>query len=275
MMHTLPRPRPMPEERGRHRFATTHWSQVIAASGVSPAADMALAELCEAYWYPVYAFVRRSGHSVDDASDLTQAFFTRVLEKHYLKDARPERGRFRSFLLASFRHFLSNERDWRMTLKRGGRLSHIPLDFDTGEARYRLEPADDLTPEHVYERRWTLAVLDKAMARLSSKYEQTGRKELFTCLTPHLVGDEPASYRELADAARGQRGLAARGGPSPAQGLQGDAQGRHRGDRGTRRGRGRRAAVSVEGRRPSGLSSPARSFRVLGFREVPGTLNRE
>ncbi len=199
MMHTLPRSRPMPEQRGRHRFATTHWSQVIAASGVSPAADMALAELCEAYWYPVYAFVRRSGHSVDDASDLTQAFFTRVLEKHYLKDARPERGRFRSFLLASFRHFISNERDWRMTLKRGGRLSHIPLDFDTGEARYRLEPVDDLTPEHVYERRWTLAVLDKAMARLSSKYEQAGRQELFACLTPHLIGDEPASYRELAD----------------------------------------------------------------------------
>ena len=191
--------RPMPADRARHRFATTRWSQVIAAAGVSPTADNALAELCEAYWYPVYTFVRRSGHSVDDASDLTQAFFTRVLEKQYLKEARPDRGRFRSFLLASVRHFLSNERDWRMTLRRGGRQPHVPLDFGTGEHRYQLEPADELTPELVYERRWTLAVLDKAMARLSSKYEQTGRQDLFGSLTPHLVGDEPASYRKVAD----------------------------------------------------------------------------
>ena len=191
---------PMPADRRRHRFATTHWSQVIAASGVSPTADGALAELCEDYWFPVYAFVRRSGHSVDEASDLTQAFFTRVLEKHYLKDARPERGRFRSFLLASVRHFLSNERDWRMTLRRGGRQLHVPLDFGTGEHRYQLEPADAVTPELVYERRWTLAVLGKAMARLSSKYEQTGRQDLFASLTPHLIGDEPESYRDLADA---------------------------------------------------------------------------
>jgi len=189
----------MPADRGRHRFATTHWSQVIAASGLSPAADAALGHLCEAYWYPVYAFARRSGHSVDDASDLTQAFFTRVLEKHYLKDARPERGRFRSFLLAAFRHFLSNDRDWRMALRRGGRQPHVPLDVGTGEERYQLEPADGLTPELVYERRWTLAVLDKAMARLSFKYEQSGRRDLFTSLALHLVGDEPASYRELAD----------------------------------------------------------------------------
>lgn len=189
----------MPAERGRHRFATTHWSQVVAASGVSPAADAALAELCEAYWYPVYAFVRRSGHSVDDACDLTQGFFTRVVEKRYLKDARPERGRFRSFLLAAFRHFLSNERDWHMTLRRGGRQPHVPLDVGTGEHRYQLEPADGLTPEFVYERRWALTVLDKAMARLSLKYEQTGRRDLFASLTPHLVSDEPASYRELAE----------------------------------------------------------------------------
>lgn len=197
MTHTLQKT--MPADRARHRFATTRWSQVIAAAGVSPTADNALAELCEAYWYPVYAFVRRSGHSVDDASDLTQSFFTRVLEKQYLKEARPDRGRFRSFLLASVRHFLSNERDWRMTLRRGGRQPHVPLDFGTGEHRYQLEPADELTPELVYERRWTLAVLDKAMARLSSKYEQTGRQDLFGRLTPHLVGDEPASYRKVAD----------------------------------------------------------------------------
>jgi RNA polymerase sigma-70 factor (ECF subfamily) len=93
-------------ERSRRRFATTHWSVVIAAAGPSPDADRALAELCETYWYPVYAFVRRSGHSTDDAADLTQAFFARILEKGYVKDARPDRGRFRSFLLASLSHFL-------------------------------------------------------------------------------------------------------------------------------------------------------------------------
>ena len=198
MMHTLPKT--MTADRSRHRFATTRWSQVIAAAGVSPTADIALAELCEAYWYPIYAFVRRSGHSVDDASDLTQAFFMCVLEKHYLKDARPDRGRFRSFLLASVRHFLSNERDWRMTLRRGGRQPHMSLDFGTGEERYQLELPDELTPERVYERRWTLAVLDKAMVRLSDKYDNAGRRELFRRLKGYLVGDEPASYRELADA---------------------------------------------------------------------------
>jgi RNA polymerase sigma-70 factor (ECF subfamily) len=193
-------------EHGRHRFATTRWSQVIAACGVSPEADTALAELCEAYWYPVYVFIRRSGHSVADAEDLTQGFFTRVLEKHYLSDARPERGRFRSFLLTSARNFLSNERDWRQTLKRGGRQVHVPLDFGDGEDRYQLEPADGLTPERVYERRWTLAVLDKAMARLCSNYDETGRRDLFARLKPYLVGEEPASYRELADALRVSEG---------------------------------------------------------------------
>ena len=102
----------MSAERSRHRFATTRWSLVIAAAGATPASSTALAELCESYWYPAYAYVRRSGYSTDDASDLTQAFFTRVLEKHFLKDAKPERGRFRSFVLASLRHFILNERDW-------------------------------------------------------------------------------------------------------------------------------------------------------------------
>jgi RNA polymerase sigma factor (sigma-70 family) len=187
-------------ERSRRRFATTHWSVVIAAAGPSPDADKALAELCETYWYPVYAFVRRSGHSTDDAADLTQAFFARILEKGYVKDARPDRGRFRSFLLASLSHFLSNERDWRCAKKRDGAVPHVPLDVETGEHRYRLEPADPLTPERIYERRWTLTVLDNAMAALARKYRQTGRGELFPRLKPHLTGEDPPSYRELGEA---------------------------------------------------------------------------
>jgi RNA polymerase sigma factor (sigma-70 family) len=186
-------------EGGRHRFATTHWSLVISAGGSSPGASKALAELCETYWYPVYAFVRRTGHSTDEAADLTQAFFTRILEKRYLKDARPDRGRFRSFLLASLRHFLSNERDRQQALKRGGGLRHVPFEVDSGEQLYQREPTNDMTPERIYERRWTLTVLDKAMARVSTKYEGRGRRDLFIKLQPTLSGDEPASYRELAE----------------------------------------------------------------------------
>ena len=199
--HTLARQ--MTPERGRHRFATTRWSLVIAAAGVSPGSSAALAELCEAYWYPAYAYVRRTGYSTDDAADLTQAFFARVLEKQFLKEARPERGRFRSFLLASLRHFVSNERDWKNARKRGGDVVHVPIDFGVGEDRYQREPADGVTPEVIYERRWTLDVLDRAMGRLASKYASTGRQALFVTLTPHLVGDEPASYAVLA-AATGQ-----------------------------------------------------------------------
>jgi RNA polymerase sigma factor (sigma-70 family) len=185
---------------GRHRFATTHWSLVISAGGSTSGASKALAELCETYWYPAYAFVRRTGHSTEEAADLTQAFFAQVLEKHYLKDARPDRGRFRSFLLASLRHFLSNERDRVQAVKRGGRVAHVPFELDTGEQRYQLEPANDMTPERIYERRWTLTVLDKAMARVAEKYEGTGKRELFERLQPTLAGDEPASYRDHAEA---------------------------------------------------------------------------
>ena len=194
--HTLP-PR-MTSERGRHRFATTRWSLVIAAAGLSPGSAGALAELCEAYWYPAYAYVRRSGYSVDDAADLTQAFFTRVLEKGFLKEARPERGRFRSFLLASLRHFILNERDWKNARKRGGDVLHVPIDFGEGEDRYQREPPDDMTPERIYERRWTLDVINRAITRLAAKYTASGRLALFVRLTPYLTGDEPQSYAALA-----------------------------------------------------------------------------
>jgi RNA polymerase sigma-70 factor (ECF subfamily) len=186
--------------KGRHRFASTRWSLVLSAAGLSSASSAALAELCEAYWYPAYAYVRRCGYSADDAADITQAFFTRVLEKRFLKDAKPERGRFRSFLLASLKHFIFNDRDWHNARKRGGSLVHVPVDFTLGEDRYQREPSDELTPERIYERQWTFDVLDRAMARLAVDYAESGRQALFAALRSHLDGNERESYAELSAA---------------------------------------------------------------------------
>src|SRR4029453_465726 len=161
-------------------------------------ANAALAELCERYWFPVYAFVRRNGAATDDAADLTQAFFARGLEKGYLKSAPPVRGRFRSFLLGSLRHFLSNERDWGRAMKRGGALVHVPLDFDDGERRYQLEPSSDLTPERIYERRWALQVLDEALMRVAETHVRSGRAALFKQLKSTITGTDTLSYPDLA-----------------------------------------------------------------------------
>jgi RNA polymerase sigma-70 factor (ECF subfamily) len=181
------------------RFMTTRWSLVVAAGdGRSPQAESALATLCEAYWFPVYAFIRRSGKSEDEARDLTQAFFARVIEKNYFKDAREDRGRFRSFLLTSVRHFLSNERDAERALKRGGGQTILSLDVDDGERQYLREPVDADTPEHVYERRWALAVLATAISRLDANYERSSKRAQFLRLKPFLTGDEPESYGALA-----------------------------------------------------------------------------
>src|SRR5215813_13938152 len=137
------------------KFSTTRWSLVLAVrDGQSPDASAALSTLCETYWYPVYAFIRRSGESTDEARDLTQAFFTRVLEKDYFSQARQERGRFRSFLLTSVRHFLANQADWDRAHKRGGAIPHLSLEFDNGERTYQIEPVEHATPESLYERRW-------------------------------------------------------------------------------------------------------------------------
>src|SRR5205823_135798 len=148
-------------------FATTRWSMVLAAGkGESPDAGAALASLCQTYWYPLYAFVRRLGHQPADAQDLTQEFFARLLEKQYLRAADPERGRFRSFLLSAVKHFLSKERDRATARKRGGGRKELPLDFEAGESRYSLEPTHEVTAEKIYERRWALTLLDQVFARL-------------------------------------------------------------------------------------------------------------
>ena len=182
-------------------FASTRWTLIVSAGdAASPARDEALAALCETYWQPVYAFIRRSGRSPDDARDLTQMFFVRVLEKGFFSEADRSRGKFRSFLFASVRHFLANQHDWAVAQKRGGGAPILSLEFDDGERRFTLEPADESTPEDSYERSWATAVLEGAMTRVRAKYEESGRGELFARLKPYLTGDEPESYAELARA---------------------------------------------------------------------------
>ena len=159
---------------------TTSWSQVLAArSGHSTESRDALAALCQAYWYPLYAFVRRQGHDAEASRDLTQAYFTKLLEKDYLQDFDRTVARFRTFLKTSMRNFLSKERDKAGALKRGGDTTIIPLEANEAEARYGLEPAERTTPEEVFERRWALMMLERAMSRLGSEFAEAGKPEEF------------------------------------------------------------------------------------------------
>ena len=180
------------------RFPTTQWNLVlIAGEGCSPESQEALATLCGTYWYPLYAFVRRQGYTPDEAQDLTQGYFARLLERRYLGDYRRERGRFRTFLLTSLKHFLSDERDRTHARKRGGGVSQLSFDalIQTGEHRYSLEPRSDLTPEKIFERQWALATLDQVLSRVRAECEQ------FDHLKNFLVGDEgKIPYRQLGAA---------------------------------------------------------------------------
>lgn len=172
------------------RFMTTHWSLVLAAGSETGAgSEEALAKLCEAYWYPIYVFIRRQGYSADEAADLTQGFFARMLEKSYLRDADPQRGRFRSFLLGCLRHFLSNERDRARTQKRGGEYVILPLERETAEGRYLLELRDELTPDKIFDRRWALTLLDRTLTRLRDEHLAKGKLTLFDALRGFLTGD--------------------------------------------------------------------------------------
>jgi RNA polymerase sigma factor (sigma-70 family) len=181
------------------RFATTHWSMVVRAGrGHTPGANRALATLCENYWFPLYAFVRRAGHAADEAQDLTQAFFAELLAKDVLAVADPQRGKFRSFLQAAVKHFLAKEHRRQGAQKRGGHQSVLSLDFQSGEERYRrLEPADNLTPERLYEKRWALALLDLVFVRLRAEFSAAGKLPLFECLKLFLAG-RPSDISYLA-----------------------------------------------------------------------------
>jgi RNA polymerase sigma-70 factor (ECF subfamily) len=183
------------------RFATTHWSVVVAAGRhSSPQAREALATLCRTYWYPLYVFVRRQGFSAEESQDLTQEFFARLLEKDFLAVVDREKGRFRSFLLAACKHFLSNERDKARAKKRGGDRELISFDVGQAESRYRLEPAHDLTPEKLYERRWAMTLLDQVLALLKNESVQAGKADQFAHLKAFLTGHKgETSYQEVAE----------------------------------------------------------------------------
>jgi RNA polymerase sigma factor (sigma-70 family) len=196
-----PEKRPSTEEAHAGRaFAPTRWSVVLkAARQTGPEADEALATLCEAYWYPLYAYVRRQGHRPADAEDLTQAFFARLLEKRYLDRIEREGGRFRSFLLTALKRFLANEWDRAGAVKRGGKHTILSLDLDLAESRYQIEPAHEASPDKLYERQWARALLDRVMALLREEYAAAGKTDWFICLSGTLGrprGETP--YRELA-----------------------------------------------------------------------------
>lgn len=173
-------------------FDTTRWSVIAAARGTDPeAARAALSTLCDAYWYPLYAFIRRWGADPEAARDLTQGFFASLLERRDIEQVRPERGRFRTFLLASAKHFLLNEAARRRAAKRGGGVSLLPLTFDEAEGRYQVEPADLMTPETLYERRWALTIVERVIAAVQAKWQKAGRGTEFDVLKTSLLGEGP------------------------------------------------------------------------------------
>lgn len=180
-------------------FATTRWSLIATATDpTAPQAREALTDLCQLYWYPVYAYVRRRGRDHHAAEDLTQAFFTRLLESNDLATADRTRGRFRSFLLVACQHFLANCQDHDRAQKRGGGWHRFSIDCSEGSTRAGLEPVDPHAAERHFEREWALALLERALNDLKTEYAQSGRTELFDRLKPCLTG-EMGGYAELAD----------------------------------------------------------------------------
>jgi RNA polymerase sigma-70 factor (ECF subfamily) len=178
---------------GNAEFPSTQWSLIAAAAACKDEQSAtALADLCGQYWYPVYAFIRRRGAHAEDAADLTQEFFATLLEKDYLEDVDPLRGRFRSFLLTAVARFVSKQRDKAAAQKRGGRRRTLSLDFDEGERRYAREPAHDWTAERVFDRKWAVAVLDQTLASLREEHIAAGKGEYFERLKVYLTGEAGA-----------------------------------------------------------------------------------
>jgi RNA polymerase sigma factor (sigma-70 family) len=184
---------------GPQQFPVTHWSLVLKAGGNDPErAHAALSSLCQTYWFPLYAHARRRGHDPHEAEDLTQEFFAQLLERRAIAAADPERGRFRSFLLAAMNHFLTNEWHAARAQKRGAGRELLSLDRAAAEERFDLEPADNATPDKAFDRQWALALLDVVLKKLEAEYSREGRMDLFTALRPTLAGArESQPYAEL------------------------------------------------------------------------------
>jgi RNA polymerase sigma-70 factor (ECF subfamily) len=174
-------------------FATTHWTVVLAAGqGRTVQADTALEELCRTYWYPLYAYVRRRGHTHEDAEDLTQGFFARFLERNYLEGLTSEKGKFRAFLLASLKHFMANEWNRAHAQKRGGETPALSLDWQSADSRYQINVPDDLSPDKIYDREWALALLERVITRLRDECTASDQARLFDSLKPFLTMDKAA-----------------------------------------------------------------------------------
>lgn len=171
-------------------FRTTHWSVVLAATNpAAPDRREAMAHLCETYWYPLYAYVRHRGNSADNAEELTQEFFTRLIEKEFIRNTAPENGRFRAFLLACLKHFLANEWDRVRAEKRGGTKQILSIDFSDADERYGREPAHELTAERIFERRWALLVLEQALAQLAEEMTASGKGHVFEEFKDYLMAE--------------------------------------------------------------------------------------
>lgn len=183
------------------QFRTTHWSVVLDVQHQDERhRARALEELCRTYWHPVYAFIRRHGHEPADAQDLTQGFFEHVLERHTFAAASPQKGRFRSFLLGILKNFLGYERRKASALKRGGSMMFVPLESAEDEERLQLDFVHDLTPERLYDRMWTLALLAKTIESLGREYERAGKRPIFDALQPYLSGTaDDLSYKKLGE----------------------------------------------------------------------------
>lgn len=193
---------PASSRESNERFATTRWSLVLGAGGQVSRVDAraALAALCETYWAPLYAYLRRNRFPPADAADTVQGFFALLLERDDLALVHPDRGRFRSFLLASLKHFQANERDKRAALKRGGGHLVLSLDVQAAEVQYRIEPVDCRTPEALFDRCWALTVLDRTKAQLRDSYRAAGKLIRFDVLLPYLGGERTDSYQAAAAA---------------------------------------------------------------------------
>jgi RNA polymerase sigma factor (sigma-70 family) len=188
-------------QTGAGQFTSTHWSVVIEAQGESPAAQEALEKLCRIYWRPIYSFVQRQGVRPEEAEDLTQGFFADLLEHRSLTAVRKEKGRFRSYLLGALKYFLADERRRAMAIKRGKGQRLVPLDELNADERTEMEPADPVTAEQIYERRWASTLLERVLSRSKDEYGAAGNAALFDCLK-QLLPDEPGAPSQAEIAAQ-------------------------------------------------------------------------